>query len=63
MRGNIKQILENNLMTAEEVADYVDCSPQKVRRLCRNKKLDCVKLGGNYLIDLEDVKILYDFPR
>ena len=44
---------ENNLVSVEEYAEKKRLSLWYVRKLCRDKRIKCLKIGGSWLIEME----------
>jgi excisionase family DNA binding protein len=44
------------LMTTREAAERRGCSERQVRRLCERRALDCVKVGGSWLVRADATK-------
>ena len=51
-----KQLKEMELLQPVEVAKIFRCSPEKIRRLLRNKILPGYKIKDNWLIEPKEVK-------
>ena len=52
------QITKKDVLTAEEVAEYLRIHPYTVRRLARDGKLPGFKVGGQWRFNNEEIKKL-----
>lgn len=51
------------IMTLEQVAEYLQVSYQTVYKMVRNKEIRAVKIGRSYRIRKEDVDAYFENPK
>ncbi len=56
-------LLQPRLLEVHEVAFYLRCSQEKVRRLIRERKLTATRVGTHWRVDPHDLKTYLDTQR
>lgn len=51
------------VVTVEEAAKILEVNPDRIRKLCRQKRLECKKFGFVWMVDLASVQTYKDSYR
>ncbi len=49
----MKKLIES--YTVDEVSEALKLHPYTVRRLCRERKIPCFKIGGQWRFDIQEI--------